>query len=259
MRFKTLLQDRSSLSKPINIALAELLGKSFSKISIAGGEALLCPYIVEIFGLLKINGATTSLVTNGARLIDEPELLDKLAPVVDWIGISIDSFDPVTQKALGRAKGGRAYSPEQYAHLAARIKQYGIRLKVNSVVTTLNADEYMAPWITKMEPERWKVFQVLPIEDQNNGAVNDLLISEKVFGKFTARHRKELGSLVVAESNEAMKGTYAMIDPAGRFFDNVTGRLHYSRPIQDVGLPAAWEDVKFDMQRFRSRGGEYNW
>jgi radical S-adenosyl methionine domain-containing protein 2 len=36
---------------------------------------------------------------------------------------------------------------------------------------------------------------------------------------------------VVAEDNAAMTGSYIMIDPMGRLFDNVDGRLVYGQPI----------------------------
>ena len=35
-------------------------------------------------------------------------------------------------------------------------------------------------------------------------------------------------SRVVPENNEAMTESYVMIDPAGRFFDNVQGSYRYS-------------------------------
>ena len=38
------------------------------------------------------------------------------------------------------------------------------------------------------------------------------------------------------ESNELMRGSYVMVDPAGRFFDNVEGGHTYSRPILEVGV-----------------------
>ncbi len=256
---KATLHGRPSMDKANNILLAKMIGSAFSKVSVAGGEALLCPYLDKILSCLKSSGTTTALITNGARLIDNPELLCRLAPHLDWIGISIDSFDPAVQIDLGRAKNGRAYRPEQYVELALKIKKAGIRLKVNSVVTKLTMTENMIPWIKAMRPKRWKAFQVLPIDGQNDGRIDDLLISAAEFDGFVARHRRELGAVLIAESNEAMTGSYAMVDPAGRFFDNVLGRLRYSQPILDTGVMRAWQQVQFCEEKFRSRGGEYRW
>ena len=56
-----------------------------------------------------------------------------------------------------------------------------------------------------------------------------------------------------------MTGSYAMVDPAGRFFDNMEGRHHYSSPILEVGLQQAWSQVRFEHTSFISRGGQYDW
>lgn len=65
------------------------------------------------------------------------------------------------------------------------------------------------------------------------------------------------GVTVVPESNELMRGSYVMIDPLGRFYDNVTGRHRYSRRILEVGIEAALGDVVVDTGRFVERGGRY--
>ena len=68
--------------------------------------------------------------------------------------------------------------------------------------------------------------QVLPIEGQNDGSVDSLLISTAEFEGWVERHRAALARLaagggteavqLVAESNEAMQGSYAMLDATGR-------------------------------------------
>jgi len=67
------------------------------------------------------------------------------------------------------------------------------------------------------------------------------------------------GITVAAESNEDMTGSYAMIDPLGRFFSNVDGRYVYSSPILEVGVTAAFSAVAFNAARFDARGGCYDW
>jgi len=251
--------SKISLAKEQNLALAKILGASFSKVSVAGGEPLLCPNIIEIIAVLRDQGATTAIITNGSRLIEIPSLINTLAPHLDWIGLSVDSFTPTIQKILGRAVKGEACNPESYVELASRIQSAGIRLKINTVVTKLTYRENMIPWITRMAPERWKIFQVLPIEGQNDDKVGPLLITEKEFRSFEERHRQKLGELVVAESNSAMIGSYAMIDPAGRFFDNVSGKFQYSQSIVDVGIKAAFSQIEFFHDKFEERGGIYDW
>ena len=69
--------------------------------------------------------------------------------------------------------------------------------------------------------------QVLPVTGQNDGSVDALLISGAEFEGWVERHRAALAGaadaagtppvVLVAESNEAMRGSYAMLDAACRW------------------------------------------
>jgi len=61
----------------------------------------------------------------------------------------------------------------------------------------------------------------------------------------------------VVEENEDMQGTYMMVDPAGRFFDNTKGYYTYSKPILEVGVESALNEITYDFDRFIERGGLY--
>ena len=67
------------------------------------------------------------------------------------------------------------------------------------------------------------------------------------------------GITVVPEDNDLMTGSYVMVDPAGRFFDNSAGTHTYSRPILEVGVEQALTDVSVDAGKFLSRSGMYAW
>jgi radical S-adenosyl methionine domain-containing protein 2 len=170
----------------------------------------------------------------------------------------VDSADEATEVALGRSRG--RHFADSLA-LAARCRTLGIRIKLNSVICALNADEDMSDFVRLMAPERWKVFQVLPMRGQNDRCVESLLISAQRFAAFVARHQplaaEGLGPIV--EDNDAMRGSYAMIDPLGRFFGNTTGEHLYSRPILEVGVEAALAEVGFSASKFVQRGGMYPW
>jgi len=242
-----------------NLQIAEVLGRNYSKVSVAGGEPLTYPNLFEILTRLKECGTITSLVTNGAELIGHPDRLEKMAPYLDWVGISIDSFRPSVHEALGRCKAGRSYGIKEYLHLARHIRQLGMRLKINTVVNRLNLMEDMSLFINEAKPERWKIFQVLPIQGQNDGSVDDLLISASAFESYCNRHHGIIGVAVIPESNDFMKGSYAMVAPDGRFFDNTTGELRYSPRILDVGLHRAWHSIEFHYEKFMERGGQYQY
>ena len=62
-------------------------------------------------------------------------------------------------------------------------------------------------------------------------------------------------NLVSQEDNEKMTGSYVMIDPAGRFFQNTQGIYKYSSPIQEVGVLEALKQVGFNWKKLVDRGG----
>lgn len=225
------------------------------KINFAGGEPTLHPYIGELICEARRLGLVTSIITNGARL---DALLDAHAEAIDWVGLSVDSGHEDIQAALGRGRGGHV--ARSLVH-AQRIHQLGIRLKLNTVITALNWQEDMHTLVRAMQPARWKVFQVLPVAGQNDGSVEPLLITDRQFSSFVDRHNDlaDEGLGPVAEDNEAMTGSYAMIDPLGRFYDNYAGRHMYSHTILEVGVANALAEIHFEIQRLVARGGLYVW
>jgi radical S-adenosyl methionine domain-containing protein 2 len=247
------------LPKDQSLELVDALAMSFEKVTFAGGEPTLCPWLPELIAAAKARGRTTMLVTNGTRLTDS--FLDAVAGALDWVTLSIDSVDPEVHVALGRAVNGRALTAQRYIEIASAAKRRGLGLKVNTVVSTLNADQDFTHFLRAIGPSRWKALQVLPVDGQNDGSVEGLLIERERFLGFCARHDHLThdGIEVVPEDNDAMTGSYAMVDPAGRFFDNSTGRHRYSDPILRVGLKPAWGQVTFHEDRFYDRGGVYDW
>lgn len=261
---KQTVLPRGHLPRDQSLAVvSQLAAAGFDKITFAGGEPTLCPWLGELTELAKQRGLTTMLVTNGSRLL-APGWLDMHGSHLDWVVLSIDSADPRTHERLGRSiagQAGRALAVDHYLAIAAELRRRSVRLKVNTVVTAENADDDMGDLLLALRPERWKVLQVLPIGGQNDGKVESLLIDEPTFRRYCARHQRvtDAGIAIVPEDNEDMTGSYAMVDPAGRFFDNTAGHYRYSRSILDVGIDEAWRDIRFDAQRFEERGGVYDW
>lgn len=254
--FATFPEVHGRLSDDAAVLLIRTLAdRGLEKLTFVGGEPTLHPALPRLLEAAHAHGVVTCVVTNGARLAS---LLDSSAAHLDWVGLSIDSAREEVQQALGRGKGDYV---SRSVRLLKRAKALGIGTKLNTVVTALTWDEDMSSLIREARPERWKAFQVLPVQGQNDGRVEPLLISAEQFATFIERHAhlaaEGLGP--VAEDNDAMTGSYLMVDPLGRFFDNVGGRLHFSRPILEVGLDQALADVRFSFVRLRQRGGEYAW
>ena len=252
---------KGHLPKEDCFLLVDRLAESgFEKFNSAGGEPTLCPWLPKLIVRAKGHGMTTSIVTNGSRITDQ--WLDDLNGSLDWIGLSIDAVDPEKSIYIGRAIGGRVpITEEEYLNIIDKIKRHGIRLKINTVVNSVNWEEDLTPFIQLAKPERWKLFQVLPVKGQNDAHIANFEITTEQFEAYVERNRivENDGISVVPENNEAMTESYVMIDPAGRFFDNVQDSYRYSEPILKVGVEEALKQVSIDPERFRQRGGEYDW
>ncbi len=239
--------------------VAALAQAGFNKINVAGGEPTLCPWLPDLIQLAKERGLTTSIVTNGSRIT--PEWLDQVENSLDWAALSIDTVEQQKLEELGRTTKAGPLSEDNYLGIIDLLRERGIRLKINTVVTRSNCDEDLTDFIIKACPERWKLLQVLPVGGQNDGAVDDLVITPEQFAGYVARNRnvETMGVTVVPESNDLMTGSYMMVDPAGRFFDNMAGTHVYSRPINEVGVAAALREVSVAPDKFRLRDGLYDW
>ncbi len=248
------------LPREESLAVVEALAKAgFDKINFAGGEPILCPWLPDLIRRARELEFTTSIVTNGSFVT--PEWLDRVDGCLDWATVSIDTVDPKKLKRLGRTTGNGPMGEADYLRVMDMLTQRGIRLKINTVVTRINYDEELAGFIAKAGPERWKLLQVLPVRGQNDGSVDNLVITGEEFTHYVARNRyvESSGIVVVPESNDMMTGSYVMVDPAGRFFDNVASIHVYSRPINKVGVDAALREVSVDPDKFLLRDGLYDW
>lgn len=220
------------------------------KINFVGGEPLLYPYLPELLTHSKMKGFTTSLVTNGSLL---KRRFNELNGLVDWVGVSIDSFDESTLKALGRVSKGNALN---YHEIIPIINALGSKLKVNTVISKLNWQENMIDDLSRMKIDRWKVFQFLPVKGENDRAVAALQINEDQFQHFCKSH-----SLLqpIIESNDAMQGSYLMISPDGLLFNNSNGYYKYGPSLLNEIDQSAIEDTGYSAVKFLNRGGSYDW
>jgi radical S-adenosyl methionine domain-containing protein 2 len=235
----------------------QLAAAGFQKITFVGGEPTLCPWLIELIQEAKKLGMNTGIVTNGTRLT--ADYLSELRPYLDWIGLSVDSLNEETNVSIGRAiTGKKALNRNHYYELVELINSFRFLLKINTVVNRLNLEENLSEFIRRSKTSRWKVFQVLPIEGENDRFIRNFEISSYEFDAYLQRH-SELGEILVPERNEVMKGSYAMVDPAGRFFENSTGALQYSQPILTVGVKEAYRQSHPSAQKFFDRGGVYDW
>ena len=253
------------LPKEIAITVPEMLAAAGAdKITFVGGEPTLCPYLGDLLAASKVVGLTTCIVSNATGLTEE--FLDEWGHLIDWVGLSIDASNDEIHAEIGRGMRGdlarqRSHHLELAKQVWARCTQRGIRMKLNTVVCKANLEDDMSALVMELKPERWKIFEVLPVEGQNDGDVDDMLLEEDEFNSWVERHKwvADEGIQFVPESNELMRGSYAMLDALGRFYSNTEGGHTYGPSILDVGVMRAWEENCFLEDRFHDRGGIYEW
>jgi radical S-adenosyl methionine domain-containing protein 2 len=253
---KTIL-PKGHLPKEDSLKLVNLLSEHFDKITFVGGEPTLCPWLPDLIIRAKQLGMNTGIVSNGTRLNEK--YLTELRPYLDWVGLSIDSLNEDTNVKMGRAIAGtKPLNETYYLNLVNLITSLGFKLKINTVVNKYNYNENLSGFIEVSGTNRWKVFQVLPIKGENDKHIDELKITKEEFNFFLANHEKTK-HVLVPENNEEMRGSYAMVDPAGRFFENSTGSIINSDPVLKVGVEKAYDMAHPDSDKFIKRGGVYNW
>lgn len=251
---------KGHLNREDCIHVVKLLAQAaFDKINFAGGEPTLCSWLPDLIRIAKDAGMTTAMVTNGTKITSE--WLDTVEGGLDWMALSIDTVNPTALSRTGRMTSSGPLTEQDYLGIANLIKQHSIRLKINTVVTSATWEEDFTDFITTAQPERWKILRVLPVAGQNDDGIERHAITQSQFQAYVNRNSQvsECGISVVPEDNDLMRGSYVMVDPAGRFFDNVQGGHTYSRPILEVGVEAALKDVAIDHDLFRQRCGLYDW
>ena len=250
---KELLRERAL--KIVNLAA----DAGIQKLTFVGGEPTLCPWLLDLLQLARQRNLVTMVVSNGSRM--NSAWVERHASWLDWAALSIDSLKPQTNSLIGRVSGGR-FIPDHatYSALLKSLQKAGCRTKVNTVVSALNWREDFTSFLMEHSVERWKVLQVLHVVGENDAAFPHLGVSSQEYQAFLRRHQSlEQHMMMATEDNEAMRGSYLMVDPLGRFFSNIHGGHRYSEPIWAVGWEQARGQVEVDAQRFLARGGLYQW
>ena len=244
-------------SRKIITLLAEA---GFEKLTFAGGEPTLVKELPELAKLAKGLGLVTTIVTNGANLMGR-DYYNELVPHLDWVALSIDSLSHESNLASGRHLARKkVLHREECEGLAKQLKDDGVKLKINTVVSAFNHQEDLTEFINTCLPTRWKLLQALFVEGQNSKFQGEFEVSGDEFKAFIDRHEGiDSRVKIVPEEVDLIKGSYIMLNPLGEFYDNNGAAYRYSKSILEVGVRTALEEIDFDWQKFFDRGGKYTW
>lgn len=246
------------------------------KINFAGGEPFLPDYTSNTkkttdlgemvkFAKMECGFESVSIISNG-RFITEA-WMRQYHPYLDVLGVSCDSANDSTNKAIGRGNGQHVSYVRQAADLC---RQFSVPFKLNTVVCSLNWEEDLSELLADTTPMRWKIFQVLGLEGENKGAdtkrnVTPFLISDEQFRSFVERHQGKVAdpSVMKVEDNDTMQSSYVLVAEYGRFLDSSTGAKLATRSILEVGVKVAWAELEastgggFDQEAFERRDGNF--
>jgi radical S-adenosyl methionine domain-containing protein 2 len=233
------------------------------KINFAGGEPFMNPKLLG--DLCKHShdlGMAVSIISNGSLI--HPKWMENYGHFVDVLGISVDSFDPKTNAKIGRGGDANNKHADRVLRVRELCSQHDIIFKMNTVVCSLNWEEDMSEQVRKLDPKRWKAFQVLILEHENSGRPGELKdarplkISKDQYNSFIDRH-SEFDQVLIPESNEVMQNSYLLLDEELRFLDCSAGGKVPSESILKVGVERALEQSGFDDEMFHNRGGVFDW
>ena len=248
-------------------ALQMLKDAGMRKINFAGGEPFLYPKKLAMlcrFAKVNLQLESVSIITNGTKVTEK--WMRENSEYIDILGVSCDSFDEATNIQIGRGTGENV---TQLFRIRNWCSDFGVKLKLNTVVCKLNWEEDMSPIVSELKPFRWKCFQVLVVENENDSSGSSvkldprkrnakrLLISDQQYEAFCDRH-KHVASFV-PESNGMMASSYLILDEYLCFLDKGSGVETQSPGILDVGVREALRHVRWDEDAFFRRGGIYDW
>jgi radical S-adenosyl methionine domain-containing protein 2 len=233
------------------------------KINFAGGEPFLYPsFLGDLVKFCKseLKLESVSIISNGSKI--KAEWLEEFAPYLDILGISCDSFVEEINVKIGRGTGKHI---ENIFKVRELCHDYNIKFKLNTVVCKHNYMEDMNDYIKRLEPFRWKCFQVLVVKTENDGvssqAIRDateFLISKEQYEMFCEKHKNQPS--FIKESNELMRSSYLILDEYMRFLDKGDDEKYViSESILNVDVEQALSQIKWDERSFHDRNGEYDW
>ena len=240
---KDLIRDPAAtkaLLQSLHAHFASAGGSSRPRLNFAGGEPLLHgSRLISAMRLARSIGFDVSIITNGSRLNER--VVADLAPELSLLGLSIDALAPAVLAVIGRHdRHARQLDLGILArHVAqARCINPALMLKINTVVCSANWHEDLSAVISELAPSRWKVLRMLPVINR------DLEVSDMQLRAFIDRH-SSLQDVMSVEDNDDMVGSYVMVDPIGRLFQNrkCESGYDYSPPIADVGAAIAFSRI----------------
>ncbi|MGL5721100.1 MAG: viperin family antiviral radical SAM protein [Brevinema sp.] len=240
-------------------SLEEMLGlvdklSIFKRINFVGGEPTIHPDFQKMVALANFLGTKTSVVTNGLYPMQHPELFEQCFSSMCKVGLSIDSLCPETNNFTGRVTPQqRTLSMKEAIDFCRRIKDMGVLLKINTVVHQANKDENFNDFIQLVQPDQWKIFQVLPADDSKG--YEDLLINQKEFHKFLQRH-EHFQKIICDENKDLITNSYIMVNADGYFMNTAPYTIQPDQRSlfeKDTDVVTEFVQMNYNLEKYNAR------
>jgi len=128
-----------------------------------------------------------------------------------------------------------------------------LNLQFTTVVHNLNKNEILSDFFNTLSPQRWKIFKMLIIKEENDNAI-DFQISDADFERFIQRNNN-VNIKIIEETNDLMLGSYVMINLNGEFYSNEGRQIKRSSKILEVGIDKALQQISYNYEKFILRKG----
>ena len=221
-------------------------------INFAGGEPVLYPEFPALVNYAYEKGFKLSIITNGSLMLNLKLMPPELFAKFETLGISVDSINPKTLIELGACnKFHEVLSYDKLSQLIALARSVNptIRIKLNTVITNLNAGEDLTIIGQELDIARWKMLRMkLFIHEGFNNA--PLLVSQTDFDGFVERHA-EVSRDVVPEND--LTRSYIMVDNQGRLLDDETEEYKVVGSLLTEDFVTVFDRYHFDEATYASR------
>ena len=124
------------------------------------------------------------------------------------------------------------------------------------MVNKYNYNESLQSFIEYSNPSRWKIFETLKVNGQNDKQFGEIKCSKSEFNYFVNNHSYPLK---VVENNEVILGSYLLIDALGRLFEDSQGKHTYSSKLQNNSVEKCLSEINLNRENFIKKGGIYKW
>lgn len=251
--------------------IQKLVSAGVQKITFAGGEPLLHTQIEPMIAYAKELGMTTGIITNGSTL--SAEWLKNNRKHLDWVGLSIDSFDHNINIKIGRVIKDQPLA-SQYQYLLRTLNELGYKVKVNTVINAYNYKDFSSTIdiLNRFKIDRFKVLRTLPIKGENEEQWNEVACTDHMWkvamsylhmymdltdGEEAKMKRNLLN--IVPEDNEAMTASYLLVSPTGELYENSKGEHTFGPNLINNSIEECLEPLNLNFDTFINRGGQYEW